>query len=116
MLTVLDGDATTTVPSNGLLLSAADLLAATGWELKEVGLCRGDVCVPVRLTAPVSLVDVASALRRPLAVAELGQDLVAVLGEPGGTQARPETSPRPWCCRTWTATTCRSRAPGARRQ
>ena len=86
-ITVLDGDTTTTVPSDGLMLTEADLLTATGWELKDVGLCRGDVCVPVRLTSPVSLADIAAALRRPLAVAQVGEDLVAVLGEPGGTQA-----------------------------
>ncbi len=86
-LTLLDGDHATTVPSDGLLLTATDLLTATGWELKDVGLCRGDVCVPTRLTAPVSLVDVAAALRRPLAIAEVDGSVVAVLGEPGGQTA-----------------------------
>ena len=86
-ITVLDGDRETTVPSEGLLLDAGALLEATGWELKDVGLCRGDVCVPVRLTPPVSLVDVASALHRPLAVASVDGGTVAVLGEPGGQVA-----------------------------
>ena len=87
-ITVLDGDRETTVPGAGLVLDAEALLAATGWELKDVGLCRGDVCVPVRLTPPVSLVDVASALHRPLAVADLDGGAVAVLGEAGGQVAR----------------------------
>ncbi len=38
-----------------LLVALDDLLAATGWELKASGLCRGDVCVPVR--DPASLVE-----------------------------------------------------------
>jgi peroxiredoxin len=86
-LTVLDGDRAVTVPSDGLLLAHDALLEATGWDLKDVGLCRGDVCVRVRLTSPVSLVDVAAALRRPLAFEEVDGDAVAVLGEPGGRLA-----------------------------
>ncbi len=85
MITVLDSDRETVVASDGLLLTGDALLAATGWELKDVGLCRGDVCVPTRLTAPVSLAEVADALRRPLAVAEVDGAWVAVLGEAGGT-------------------------------
>ena len=84
-LTLLDGERETVLPAD--LLTREQLLEATGWDLKEVGLCRGDVCVPVRLSAPVSLADVAVALRRPLAVASLGDDSVAVLGEPGGSSA-----------------------------
>jgi hypothetical protein len=86
-ITVLDGDRESTVDSDGLLLSPAALLEATGWDLKDVGLCKGEVCVPVRLLAPVSLVDVATALRRPLAQVSVGGDVVAVLGEAGGSVA-----------------------------
>ena len=83
-LTLLSGDATTTVESDGLVLTAEALLEATGWELKPHGLCRGDVCVPALLTAPVSLADVAALLGRPLVVSELSDQVVATLGEPAG--------------------------------
>ena len=33
--------------SDGLHVSAADVLSTTGWELKPEGMCRGDVCVPL---------------------------------------------------------------------
>ncbi|MCU1622013.1 MAG: Redoxin domain protein [Frankiales bacterium] len=86
-ITVLTGDSAVTVASEGLLLTRGQLLEATGWDLKDTGLCRGEVCVPVRLTEPVSLVDVAAALRRPLAVEEVEGAVVAVLGESGGQVA-----------------------------
>ena len=81
-LTVLDGDRSTTVESDGLLLASEALKEATGWELKPQGLCRGDVCVPGSLTDPVSLPQVAAALGRPLAVEV--DHAVAVLGEARG--------------------------------
>lgn len=87
MLTVLDGDRSVTVDSDGLLLTPEALLEAIGWELKDVGLCRGEVCVPARLAAPVSLVDVAAALRRPLASVVVDGATVAALGAPGGSVA-----------------------------
>jgi len=56
-----------------LLIPEESLTTTTGWELKAQGLCRDDVCVPVRDRAalgPDGLIDVAafaSALRRPVA-------------------------------------------------
>ena len=32
---------------DGLWIDAAGLPAASGWELKPEGMCRGDVCVPI---------------------------------------------------------------------
>jgi hypothetical protein len=71
----------------------ADLEAALGWELKPEGLCRGDVCVPVRDRTSIGgdgrldLPAVAEALDRPFA---LDPDRrVAALGEP--RRARRET-------------------------
>jgi hypothetical protein len=51
-ITILSGDApyvaaSATAEGEALWLSLADLHAATGWESKPQGLCRGDVCVPI---------------------------------------------------------------------
>jgi peroxiredoxin len=67
-----------------VLLAPDDLEAAIGWTLKPEGLCRGDVCVPVRdrdalfAGERLDLARVAEALDRPF----LAEGGVAVLGEP----------------------------------
>lgn len=50
-LTILDEREVTAdarVDGDHLWVSPADLTTATGWVRKPEGLCRGDVCVPVR--------------------------------------------------------------------
>ncbi|MEI5676442.1 MULTISPECIES: TlpA disulfide reductase family protein [unclassified Nocardioides] len=47
-LTLIDVDGSAhDVRADGTYVDAADLTAATGWDLKPAGLCRGDVCVPL---------------------------------------------------------------------
>ncbi|MBL8289775.1 MAG: redoxin domain-containing protein [Rubrivivax sp.] len=52
MITVLHEQRETALPAalaggEDLWLTAAEVLAATGWAWKPEGLCRGDVCVPL---------------------------------------------------------------------
>ncbi len=69
-----------------MLIEPTMLEAVTGWHRRPEGLCRGEVCVPVRDTAAidgpdgtVDLVGVAALLGRPFVVdAEAG---TAYLGE-----------------------------------
>lgn len=89
---------------DGAVLVAPEALDATiGWTLKPEGLCRADVCVPVRDRDALFAGDrldlgrVAQALDRPY----LHEDGVAVVGEPrltrrlatDGLQAPPFTLP-----------------------
>jgi hypothetical protein len=66
-------------------VSPAELRDETGWDLKPEGLCKGDVCVPVRgrddlvVDGRVDVRVLAEVLRLPLAIDEDAG--VAVLGE-----------------------------------
>ena len=93
--TIVDGDRVTSVALIGgpdaetLHLAPEDLVRATGWSLRPEGLCRGDVCFPVRDRATImrdgaiSLRGVADLLGRPLAYEP--DPPVAVLGEAPAT-------------------------------
>lgn len=56
MLTLIDVDGREhELPSDGRYVDAGALAATTGWTVKPVGLCRGEVCVPLfgrTVTAP----------------------------------------------------------------
>lgn len=86
------GDVSTHVevtPSDDdLVLDRATVFEATGWEVQDYGLCRGDVCRPGKLGEALTLTELARALGRPLAVEVDRDESVAVLGEPGGTTVR----------------------------
>jgi hypothetical protein len=87
--TIVDDDHAVTVRATArdgtLLVPAEDVARATGWALKPEGLCRDEVCVPVRDQAALVVdgsIDVrglAAALRRPVAVEPDAS--LAVLGE-----------------------------------
>jgi len=78
MFTLIDGDRVVALRASrggdAVQIAPEILRDATGWELKPEGLCRGDVCVPVRDRAAlagdggVDLAAFARALDRPLAL------------------------------------------------
>jgi hypothetical protein len=92
--TILDEERTVTAEArsqNGAVRIAPDALRqALGWELRPEGLCRGDVCVPVREQAAladargISLAALAEALGRPLALD--ADEHAAALGTPAATR------------------------------
>ena len=103
--TLVDDDRATVVHASRdddtLLVEADDLTRATGWTLKPAGLCRDDVCVPVRdrgALARESGIDLrvfATALGRPLALEPAAA--MAVLGErPDRGGAQPSLTAPPF--------------------
>ena len=91
--TIVDHDRVTEVHAtrddDTLLVEPDDLPRATGWTLKPEGLCRDDVCVPVRDRGALARergIDVrafAAALGRPAALEPAAS--MAVLGEGSDT-------------------------------
>jgi peroxiredoxin len=91
-ITLLDADGGShSVGGTTTLVNAADLAAATGWVLKPEGLCRRDVCVPVRDRSvaagegSINLVEWAAVLEYPLAVD--AAHLVVALAPPAHSSA-----------------------------
>jgi hypothetical protein len=90
-LTILHEDGEATVGSAAI--PATELAAATGWQLKSEGLCRGEICIPVRdqarlvVDGHVAIGALGAALHRPVVVDEdagiaaLGADPIAVSDE-----------------------------------
>ncbi len=96
MLTVLTPGGSSTVDAaregESLLVDPADVSVVLGWELKPEGLCRGDVCVPVRDHAAlrhgdrVDLIAAAELLGLTTLVSE--EPLVAAISVPAGARSR----------------------------
>jgi hypothetical protein len=86
-ITVIDAAAATEVEGgiahDRFMLDAAGLAHATGWQLKPEGLCRGEVCIPVRDRAALERngsLDVAefARLTGQVLVADPQRDVVAL--------------------------------------
>lgn len=96
----LDGQ----VAGDTLLVDRDDLPRAIGWELKPQGLCRGEVCIPLRdgLVVRGELVDLAAVagvldrpfvLDRPTEVAVVGASVAERRDERTGLRVRDFTLP-----------------------
>ena len=84
------GAATSITTAGRVAIALDDLVAATGWELKPEGLCRGAICIPIRdrdalvVDGRIELERLGEALHRPVVidadagVAALGDDPVRI--------------------------------------
>ena len=88
--TILDGveaaEVSVVQSRSGVSLAPKELERSLGWRLEDAGLCRGDVCVPVRDRAAliedgaIGLSNLAEILGRPLVVDV--EESAAALGTP----------------------------------
>ncbi len=102
MFTLIDDERVVDFPAavdgEAVRVDASALADALGWHLRPQGLCRGDVCVPVRDPARlvadgrIDVVELARLLDRPLAIDR--EERVAVLGASAATRADELTSLR----------------------
>ncbi len=82
-----------TPADGGLLIAPERLVDALGWELKPEGLCRDDMCVPVRdrsslfVGDAVDLGAVAAALGRPAVIDSAGGIAAVAMDAEGRRQA-----------------------------
>ena len=93
--TILDGVEAFEVPvvrsGDGVSIAPEELERALGWKLKDEGLCRGDVCIPIRDRAgliddgAVDLSSFAEVLGRPLVVDV--EESAAALGTPASQRS-----------------------------
>jgi peroxiredoxin len=91
-LTLLDADgASHVLAGDSQTVDGSDLAAVTGWALKPAGLCRGEVCVPLRgraVDAGAGRVDLAEwAAALGYALATDSEHSVAALAPPAHTAA-----------------------------
>ncbi len=79
-------ETTARVADGKVALSPEAVRTALGWELKPAGLCRGEICIPVRDgridNNGIDLAALANALGRPLALA--ADNHAAALGASAG--------------------------------
>ncbi len=84
-----------TVDSTGVFVRPEDVGETLGWKLRDEGLCRGDVCIPVRDRSAlvkdidgelgIDLAELATILDRPLALDV--EEGCAALGTAAGIRA-----------------------------
>lgn len=81
-----------TFDSGQAYVAPEDVGRVLGWSLRDEGLCRGDVCIPVRDRAAlvndagIDLIKLAEILERPLALDV--EESAAALGVGAGLRAR----------------------------
>lgn len=88
-LTLIDGQIRHEITVGGSPGDPVVSPAVLGWELKPEGLCRGDVCVPLRTTVAdehggLPLADFARLIGRPAVVD--GARSIAAIGVSAGTR------------------------------